>query len=118
MSEMALTADHIIVLGRGRIIADAPVSDIVALSTGTAVLVRTPDTERLGALLSAPDVTITSTEPHLLQVTGLTAPHIGEIAASNGIVLHELSPQVGSLEDAYLALTQDEVEYQAGGATR
>ena len=118
MSEMALTADHIIVLGRGRIIADAPVSDIVALSTGTAVLVRTPDAERLGALLSAPDVTITSTEPHLLQVTGLTAPHIGEIAASNGVVLHELSPQVGSLEDAYLALTQDEVEYQAGGATR
>jgi ABC-2 type transport system ATP-binding protein len=118
MSEMAQTADHIIVLGRGRIIADAPVGEIVALATGSAVLVRTPDAERFGSLLAAPDVTVTSTEPHLLQVNGLTAPQIGELAARNGVVLHELSPQAGSLEDAYLALTQDEVEYHAGGIAR
>ncbi len=118
MSEMAQTADHIIVLGRGRIIADAPVSEIVALATGTAVQVRTPDAARLGALLAAPDVSISSTEPQLLRVTGLTAKHIGELAASNGVVLHELSPLAGSLEDAYLALTKDEVEYHAGGDPR
>ena len=115
MSEMAQTADHIIVLGRGRVIADAPVGDIVAMSTGTAVRVRTPDAERLAQLLSAPEVTVTSTEADLLEVNGLTAPRIGELAASAGIVLHELTPAVGSLEDAYLALTQDEVEYHTGG---
>ncbi len=118
MSEMAQTADHIIVLGRGRIIADAPVSEIVALSTGTAVLVRTPDAERFSALLSAPDVSVAHKEPHLLQVSGLSAPQIGELAARNGVVLHELAPQAGSLEDAYLALTKDEVEYHAGGVAR
>ena len=109
---------HIIVLGRGRIIADAPVSEILALATGTTVLVRTPDAERFGALLVAPDVDVTHSEPHLLQVTGLSAVQIGEAAASNGVVLHELSPQAGSLEDAYLALTKDEVEYHAGGVPR
>jgi ABC-2 type transport system ATP-binding protein len=118
MSEMAQTADHIIVLGRGRIIADAPVNEILALATGTAVLVRTPDAERFGALLAAPDITIAYREPHLLQVTGLSAAMIGELAASNSVVLHELSPQSGSLEDAYLALTKDEVEYHAGEVAR
>jgi ABC-2 type transport system ATP-binding protein len=118
MSEMAQTADHIIVLGRGRIIADAPVSEILALGDGSAVLVRTPDAERFGALLVAPDVHVTHSEPHLLQVTGLSAVQIGEAAASSGVVLHELSPQAGSLEDAYLALTKDEVEYHAGGVPR
>jgi ABC-2 type transport system ATP-binding protein len=118
MSEMAQTADHIIVLGRGRIIADAPVGEILALATGTAVLVRTPDAERFGALLAAPDVTVSLTAPQVIQVTGLSAPQIGELAARNGIVLHELSPQAGSLEDAYLALTKDEVEYHAGGTPR
>ncbi len=118
MSEMAQTADHIIVLGRGRIIADAPVGEILALAAGTAVMVRTPDAERFGALLSAPDISITYREPQLMQVTGLSSAQIGELAARNGVVLHELSPQAGSLEDAYLALTKDEVEYHAGGTPR
>ena len=118
MSEMAQTADHIIVLGRGRIIADAPVSEILAPATGTAVLVRTPDAGRFGALLAAPDITIAHREPHLLQVMGLSAAQIAELAASNGVVLHELSPQAGSLEVAYLALTKDEVEYHVGGVTQ
>ncbi|HEY0259255.1 MAG TPA: ATP-binding cassette domain-containing protein [Lacisediminihabitans sp.] len=114
MSEMAQTADHIIVLGRGKVIANASVGDIVALATGTAVRVRTPDATRFSALLAGPEVTITSSEPDLLEVTGLTAPRIGELASSSGVVLHELSPVAGSLEDAYLSLTQDEVEYHAG----
>ena len=118
MSEMAQTADHIIVLGRGRIIADAPVRDIVALAAGNAVVVRTLDAERFGALLAAPDVLVAHDEPHPLRVTGLSAPQIGELAAHNGVVLHELAPQSGSLEDAPLALTKDEVEYDAGGIAR
>ena len=115
MSEMAQTADHIIVLGRGRVIADAPVADIVATSTGTAVTVRTPDAARLTELLSGIDGTVTSTAPDLLIVNGLTAPRIGELAAAERIVLHELTPTVGSLEDAYMQLTADDVEYHAGG---
>jgi ABC-2 type transport system ATP-binding protein len=112
MSEMAQTADHIIVLGRGRIIANAPVADIVAKSTGTSVSVRTPDSKRLMKAAASPQVSITETEPDLLIVNGLTAPQIGELAAKEGIVLHELTPTVGSLEDAYLQLTADDVEYR------
>ena len=115
MSEMAQTADHIIVLGRGRVIADAPVADIVATSTGTAVTVRTPDAARLTELLSGIEATVTSTAPDLLIVNGITAPRIGELAAAERIVLHELTPTVGSLEDAYMQLTADDVEYHAGG---
>ena len=115
MTEMAQTADHIIVLGRGRVIADAPVATIEAMATGTAVHVRTPDAERFAPLLTRAGATITHPEPDLLEVTGLAAPQIGELAARERVVLHELSPVGGSLEDAYLALTQDEVEYHAGG---
>jgi ABC-2 type transport system ATP-binding protein len=116
MSEMAQTADHIVVLGRGRVIADAAVSEILALASGTAVRVRTPDAERFAALLTAGgEATVSNSAPDLLEVTGLTAPRIGELAAAERVVLHELSPLAASLEDAYLALTQDEVEYHAGG---
>jgi ABC-2 type transport system ATP-binding protein len=115
MSEMAQTADHIIVLGRGRIIADSPVAEIIALSGGKAVRVRTPDAGRFAELLTAPGVTVTRSESDLLVVTGLPAPRLGELAASSGVVLHELTPAAGSLEDAYLSLTQDDVEYHAGG---
>jgi ABC-2 type transport system ATP-binding protein len=114
MSEMAQTADHIIVLGRGKVIADAPVSTIEALAAGDVVRVRTPDAERFATLLTDAGVAVTATGADLLQVSGIPAPRIGELAAQQGIVLHELTPVVGSLEDAYLALTQDEVEYHAG----
>lgn len=115
MSEMAQTADHIIVLGRGRVIADAPVGDILALSKGSTVRVRTPQADRLAELLRSPQVTVTAGDDGLLQVNGTTAREVGEIAARGQVVLHELAPVEGSLEDAYLALTQDDVEYQAGG---
>jgi ABC-2 type transport system ATP-binding protein len=116
MSEMALTADHLIVLGRGRIIADAPVADILARSTRTAVKLRSPRAEQLAQLLQGADVTITTTEHEALTVTGLTAPFIGDAAARAGIPLHELTPVSASLEEAYMELTQDDVEYHAGGA--
>lgn len=113
MSEMALTADHIIVIGRGRIIADAPVQDIVARATGTTVRVRTPHATQLAELLRAPDVTISTSAPGLLEITGSTAVTIGETAAAAQLVLHELTPVAASLEDAYMSLTADSVEYHS-----
>jgi ABC-2 type transport system ATP-binding protein len=117
MSEMALTADHIIVLGRGRIIADAPVADILAGSTRTAVKLRSPRAEQLAQLLQGPQVSISTTEQGLLTVTGLTAEVIGDAAVGAGIPLHELTPVGASLEEAYMELTQDDVEYHAGTTT-
>ena len=113
MSEMALTADHIIVVGRGRVLADAPVADIVARSAGTTVRVRSPQASRLVELLAGPGVSFTSTAPQAVEITGSTAEAIGEAAAAAQLVLHELTPVVGSLEDAYMSLTQDSVEYQS-----
>lgn len=112
MSEMAQTADHIIVLGRGQIIADAPVADIVAGASLASVTVRTPQASQLAELLAAPDVAVLRSENGLLQVTGLAAEQIGELAAAHSLVLHELTPQNASLEEAYMALTQDAVEYR------
>jgi ABC-2 type transport system ATP-binding protein len=113
MSEMALTADHLILLGRGKVIANAPVSEIVGMAGPHRVRVRTPQAARLAALLAQPDVTVTTAEPDLLEVAGVSAGEIGDQAAGAGIVLHELSSVSASLEEAYLALTQDEVEYRA-----
>ena len=117
MSEMALTADHLIVIGRGRIVADAPVADVVALAGKPAVRVRTPDVRRLAALLATqPGIELASTGPDVLDVTGATAPEVAALAASAGIVLHELAPVQASLEDAYLQLTGDSVEYRSTAA--
>lgn len=116
MSEMAQTADHLIVLGRGRVIADAPVREILAGATGTAVRVRTPHAAYLAPLLSAEQASVTTDDTGALTVTGIAAARIGEIAAPAGIILHELTPLGGSLEDAYLTLTQDDVEYHSAAA--
>ncbi len=115
MSEMAQTAHHIIVLGRGRVIADAPVESILAMAKSNEVRVRTPDAVRFSAVLVANGGTVSTSDPETLEVAGLPAPRIGELAAQERVVLHELAVVEGSLEDAYLALTQDEVEYHAGG---
>jgi ABC-2 type transport system ATP-binding protein len=113
MTEMALTADHIIVVGRGKVLADAPVADIVARAAGTTVRVCSPQATQLVELLSGPGISITSTTPQWLEVTGSTAQAIGEMAAAARLVLHELTPVNGSLEDAYMALTQESVEYRS-----
>ncbi|RZU64862.1 ABC-2 type transport system ATP-binding protein [Microterricola gilva] len=112
MSEMAQTADHIIVLGRGQIIADAPVGDIVAGASLATVTVRSPHASQLAELLAGPDIAVLRAEHGVMQVTGLAAAQIGDLAAANGLVLHELTPQTASLEEAYMALTQDVVEYR------
>ena len=112
MSEMALTADHLIVLGRGRIIANAPVSDVIAMSSAAVVRVRTPHTDDLMRLFPAAGITVRRTAPDALELEGVTAADIGDAAARAGLALHELTPVVGSLEDAYLRLTDDDVEYR------
>jgi ABC-2 type transport system ATP-binding protein len=117
MSEMAVTADHLIVLGRGRVIADAPVADLIGAATRKAVRVRTPYAPELAALFPGPDVTVTQSEKDLLEIVGLTAAEIGNQAARAGIALHELTPISASLEEAYMALTQNDVEYRTGGST-
>jgi ABC-2 type transport system ATP-binding protein len=116
MSEMALTADHLIVVGRGRLIADTSVDEFVSRASGNVVRVRSPQADDLAAQLAATGVTIVAIEPGLLEVTGLTAPQIGEAAAGRGIVLHELMPQQVSLEEAFMDLTRDDVEFRAGTA--
>lgn len=114
MSEMALTADHLVVVGRGRVIADAPVGDILARARTSTVRVRTLEAPRLASLLSRdPGVHLTSTGSDVLDVTGSTAPAIAAVAAGAGIVLHELAPVQASLEDAYLQLTDGAVEYRS-----
>ncbi|WP_423919283.1 ABC transporter ATP-binding protein [Frigoribacterium sp. 2-23] len=116
MSEMAQTADHLIVLGRGRVLADSPIKDVIAGASGEAVRVRSPHADHLVGLVRSGSVTATAVEPGLVELRGVTASQVGEIAAANGVVLHELTPLVQSLEDAYMALTQDSVEYHTGGA--
>jgi ABC-2 type transport system ATP-binding protein len=95
MSEMALTADHLIVIGRGRKIADMSTEEFIRQASGGLVLVRTPQAAELDALLSGPDVTVTAAGPGLLEVRGLTAVQIGEAAAANQVVLHELTAATG-----------------------
>ncbi|MDR5699887.1 ABC transporter ATP-binding protein [Agromyces aerolatus] len=112
MSEMALTADHLVVIGRGEIIADAPVSDVIAGSTQVRTRVRSPHASQLADLLAAPDVAIVRAEAGVLDITGVEAARIGDLAAQHGIALHELTPQSASLEEAYMALTADAVEYR------
>jgi len=112
MSEMALTADHLIVLGRGRIIANAPVSDVIAMSSAAVVRVRTPHADDLMRLFPAAGITVRRTAPDALELEGVTAADIGDAAARAGLALHELTPVVASLEDAYLRLTDDDVEYR------
>jgi ABC-2 type transport system ATP-binding protein len=112
MSEMALTADHLIVIGRGRLLADTSVVEFVRATAAGHVRVRTPQPERLAALLRDHGATVDSTEDDALAVTGMAAATVGELAASQGIVLHELLTRQPSLEEAFMTMTRDAVEYQ------
>ncbi|RPF28315.1 ABC transporter ATP-binding protein [Georgenia muralis] len=113
MSEMAQTADQLLVIGRGRIITAGPVQEVIDSVTGATVRVRSPRATALAELLRGDDVTITAAEPGGFELHGLTAQRIGETAAAHGIVLHELSPRSASLEEAYMSLTQGAVEYHS-----
>jgi ABC-2 type transport system ATP-binding protein len=113
MSEMALTADHLILIGRGRLIADAPLEEILAATSDARVAVRTPDASALTAALLARGITVTAVTNDHLEVTGMDASDIADVAAGIGARLHELSTHATSLEDAYLSLTESSVEYRA-----
>jgi ABC-2 type transport system ATP-binding protein len=118
MSEMALVADHLIIVGRGRLLADTTVRDLVRRVGGDTVTVKTQDPARLREALAGPGVDITGhVGSEELQVTGVTAREIGLKAAEHGIALFELSPRTVSLEQAFMDLTRDAVEYHGTTAT-
>jgi ABC-2 type transport system ATP-binding protein len=117
MSEMAQTATQLIVLGRGKLIAESTVEDFTARATTSAVLVRTPETVRLGQLLAAPGISIINDGTDLLRVSGTTAAQIGQAAWRAHLPVYELTPTHASLEEAFMQVTKDSVEYHAG-ATR
>ncbi|HEX6933440.1 MAG TPA: ATP-binding cassette domain-containing protein [Streptosporangiaceae bacterium] len=129
MNEMAVTADHLIVIGKGRLIADASTADVIARGTEKSVRVRTPDAARLTELITAAGGEVTSggagangDEQHpagseLLTVKNMEAPRIGELAASASLVLHELTPQLASLEEAFMELTAGSLEFGLHDAT-
>jgi ABC-2 type transport system ATP-binding protein len=116
MSEMALTAEHLIVIGRGKLIADTSVDEFVRRASGAVVRVRSPQAPKLRDLVLGPNVTVTTEQDGVLEVAGVTAERIGELAAANGIVLHELTPLQASLEEAFMELTKGELEFKAAEA--
>lgn len=115
MSEMALTADHLLVIGRGRIIADAPIQSIIDSQSTARVRVRTNRPQDLLGSLAGEGVTSQVLEPELVEITGVEARRIAEIASRERVLVYELTPLQVSLEDAYMQLTKGEVEYQSQG---
>ncbi len=113
MSEMAQTADHVIVLGRGKVLADAPMQDVIDQASHGGVQVRSPEAGRLAGLLRRAGATVEPLGEDDLEVAACTAEEIGRIAAGSRIVLHQLTSMRSSLEDAYLQLTAGEVEYRS-----
>jgi ABC-2 type transport system ATP-binding protein len=116
MAEMAMTADHLVVIGRGRLIADTTVTEFVEQAGRKSVLVRTPDGIALRSALDRFGAHVIPQEDGSLLVTGIDAVGIGQAAADTGTVLHELTPQRASLEEAFMELTRDSVEYHADEA--
>jgi ABC-2 type transport system ATP-binding protein len=117
MRELEGTADHLLVLGRGRLIADTSVRDLLATASANRVIIRTPTPSQVKTLLAGTGVTVASTGQDTLTVTGLPASRIADLIAERGLRLHELAPQHVSLEEAYMELTKNAVDYQARGST-
>jgi ABC-2 type transport system ATP-binding protein len=116
MSEMENTADHLIVIGRGRLIADESLAEFAARGTRQSVTVRTPDAGALAAALTAEGASVRPDDDQALTVTGMSAARVGEVAFRHRVMLHELNPGTASLEEAFMELTADSVEYLAGEA--
>ncbi|MGW1725371.1 ABC transporter ATP-binding protein [Streptomyces sp. NPDC002306] len=113
MSEMALTADHLVVIGQGRLLADTSMSDFIRQNSRSYVRVRTPQRERLLDVLHEAGITVVESGSGALEVDGGKPERIGELAAQHQLVLHELSPRQASLEEAFMQLTAESVEYHA-----
>ena len=116
MSEMALTADHLIVVGRGRLIADTGMDELMRSGSGGDVLVRSPQGSVLADLLTARGATVTRLTDGGLAVTGLDATAIGDLAATHAMSVHELTPRHPSLEEVFMELTDGSVEYRTNAA--
>jgi ABC-2 type transport system ATP-binding protein len=114
MSEMENTADHLIVIGRGRLLADCGMAEFIARGTGQAVLVRTPQPDALARTVTAAGGTVTQAGGGDLEVRGLPEARIGDLALAGGIAVHHLALARASLEEAFMELTAGSVEYQAG----
>ncbi|MFP5346879.1 MAG: hypothetical protein ACLGIA_07620 [Actinomycetes bacterium] len=112
MSETSQAADQLLVIGRGRIIAAGPLQEVIDSVAGGAVRVRSPRAGDLAAALAATGATVTQPEAGTLEASGTIAEHVGEVAFRHGLLLHELSPRRASLEEAYMSLAQDAVEYR------
>ena len=115
MSEMALTAARLVVIGRGQLIADTTVEDFVARAGGAAVTVRTPHASQLRELLLGPDVTVTSGQSGVLRVHGLTTEQVGTAAWQAQLPIFELTSQQASLEEAFMQLTDGSVDFRSHG---
>jgi ABC-2 type transport system ATP-binding protein len=113
MSEMAMTADRLVIIGRGRLIAQATMADFLAAGTGNSVTVRSPQAGELTALLTARGATVTRQEGDSLTVSGTTPEAVGEVARAHGLTLTGLTAHQATLEDRYLELTQDSADYRA-----
>jgi ABC-2 type transport system ATP-binding protein len=116
MSEMSQTADRLVIIGRGRLIADTTTAELIESSTRKDVLVRSPRAGELAGLMAARGATVTKEDDGGLAVTGLDAPAIGDLAAEHGIAVHALIPRTASLEDAYLDLTGESTEFRAASS--
>ena len=119
MSEMAMTAEHFVIIGGGKLIADVPASELEASATVDSVIVRSPDSARLREVVigAGGTVDVEAGATDRFSVTGLAAERIGALAATDGLVLHELTPQQASLEEIFMDLTRDSVEYHAVAPT-
>ncbi|CAL9448898.1 Vitamin B12 import ATP-binding protein BtuD [Streptomyces sp. enrichment culture] len=113
MSEMALTADHLVVIGQGRLLADTSMADFISQNSRSYVRIRSPQRERLLDVLHGAGITAVETAGGAFEVDGEKPERIGELAAQHLVVLHELSPQQASLEEAFMRLTAESVEYHA-----
>ncbi|HEV3287616.1 MAG TPA: hypothetical protein VG123_01350 [Streptosporangiaceae bacterium] len=115
MSEMALTADQLIIIGRGRLIIQAPLEDFLAGGSGSYIRVRSPQAAELAALLTARGATVARRDGDALTVTGTTTEAIGGLAVAGGLTLAELSTHQATLEERYMELTKDSADYRAAG---
>ena len=113
MSEMALTADHVIVVGQGKLLRDQSMREFIAAASSDLVRVRSPQSSELAGLLTGDGVTVTAEAPGVLLVTGRTSEQIGTTAAAAQLTLFELTTQTASLEEAYMALTEDSLDYRS-----
>jgi ABC-2 type transport system ATP-binding protein len=111
MAEMSQTTNHLIVMGRGRLIADAPISEVIDRFTRSTVLVRAPEPQALIDAVRSEGGEVLANDDGTLAITRIPVERVGELAAATATVLHELLAHHGSLEDAFLALTKDDVEY-------